>query len=245
MTNNKMNSSPPNKKGLPISRKYLILFLVCIITGFIIGISMNLSKDKRTLSAVSPYMDQENQYTEDLISQKERNKVLAEELASLEKKIRAYEKQFSSNEEQYEQNIADAEQLRLLLGHTKGQGPGIKIMLEDSEYNSASTNPNDYIVHDSHIFKVLNELKISGAEAISINGRRLKANSYISCNGPVITIDDAQYPAPFVIEAVGDQDVLLAALELTGGVFDQLLNEQVIVTVEKSTTISMSTVTEE
>ena len=177
----------------------MVLFVVCIVTGFIIGISYNLSKDKRILSTAAPQISHENQYMEDLIKQKERNKELAEELAILEEKIRTYEKQFSSNEEQYEQNISEAEQLRLLLGYTAGQGKGIKITLEDGDYDPTSTNPNDYIVHESHIFKIVNELKISGAEAIAINGQRLKTNSYISCNGPVITIDGVQYPAPFVM----------------------------------------------
>jgi uncharacterized protein YlxW (UPF0749 family) len=245
MTNNKMNKPHPNKKHFNISRKYVALFIVCIVTGFIIGISYNLSKDKRTLSSAAPLKDQENHYMEELISQKERNKELAEELATLEEKIRTYEKQFSSNEEQYEQNIDDADQLRLLLGYTAGKGQGIKITLEDGDYDPASTNPNDYIVHESHIFKVINELKISGAEAIAINGQRLQANSYISCNGPVITIDDVQHPAPFIIEAVGDQDSLIASLDLTGGVFDQLLNEQVNVTLEKSDLIAMQSVNEE
>lgn len=244
MTNNKMNKHP-NKKTFFVSRKFMVLFVVCIVTGFIIGISYNLSKDKRTLSTAALQISNKNQYMEDLIEQKERNKELAEELANLEEKIRTYEKQFSSNEEQYEQNISEAEQLRLLLGYTAGQGKGIKITLEDGDYDPATTNPNEYIVHESHIFKIVNELKISGAEAIAINGQRLKTNSYISCNGPVITIDNVQYPAPFVIEAVGDQDVLISSLDISGGVFDQLLNEQVNVTLEKSDLIKVQSSNEE
>ena len=197
------------------------------------------------MNAASSQFEQENQYIEDLISQKERNKELVNELAELEDKIRTYEKTYSSDEAQYEQNIQDAEQLRLLLGLSAGVGKGIKITLQDSDYKPQSTNPNEYIVHESHIFKVLNELKISGAEALSINGQRLKANSYISCNGPVITIDGQQYPAPFVIEAVGNQDALISSLELTGGVFDQLLNEQVVVTIERSDFVEMASINAE
>jgi len=239
------SSSQPKKKPTIFSGKYGAILIVCVITGFIIGFSYNLSKDKRTLSSASPQFEQENQYLEDLIEKQERNKELADELAQLEEKIRTYEKQFSSNESQYEQNRQDAEQLRLLLGLTDGMGQGIRITLQDGDYNPNTTNPNEYIVHESHIFKVLNELKIAGAEAISINGQRLKPNSYIACNGPVITIDGQQYPAPFVIEAVGNQDVLISSLELAGGVFDQLLNEQIVVTLETDDLIEMKTVSDE
>lgn len=194
------------------------------------------------LSQASPYFEQENTYREQLIEQQERNKELAAELNELETKMRTYEKQIATDEQQYEQFVQEAEQLRLMLGYSEGVGEGIRITLEDGEYNPATTNPNDYIVHDSHIFKLLTELKIAGAEAIAINGQRLTASSYISCNGPVITIDGKQYPAPFVIEAIGNQTVLTSALQLTGGVFDQLLNERVQVTLERVEAVTMQAV---
>lgn len=59
-------------------------------------------------------------------------------------------------------------------------------------------------------------------------------NSYINCNGPVITVDGYQHPAPFVITAIGDPEVLSSALSLGGGVTDQLLNDNIIVTLATS-----------
>lgn len=236
-----MKHKQSNKRNF-FSRKYFIILIVCLMTGFIIGYSYNLSKDKKTISQASPYFEQENTYREQLIEQQERNKELADELDKLEVAIRAYEKQIATDEEQYEEYVQEAEQLRLLLGYSAGTGEGVRITLEDGEYDPASTNPNDYIVHDSHIFKLLNELKIAGAEAIAINGQRLTVNSFISCNGPVITIDGKQHPAPFVIEAVGNQKILASSLQLTGGVFDQLLNERVQVTLEMVDAVTMRTV---
>lgn len=197
------------------------------------------------LSQASSYFEQENTYREQLIEQQERNKELSDELSELEQKIREYEKQVSTDEQKYEQYVKQAEHLRLVLGLSVGAGQGIRITLEDGEYDPSSTNPNEYIVHDSHIFKVLNELKIAGAEAIAINGQRLLANSYINCNGPVITIDGKQHPAPFVIEAIGEPTILSSSLQLTGGVFDQLLNERVQVTVESANLLTMLSVNKE
>ncbi|RKJ20576.1 DUF881 domain-containing protein, partial [Butyricicoccus sp. 1XD8-22] len=149
----------------PPSRKQLVILIVCIVTGFIIGYSYNLSKDN--MKVTSPYIDQEESYREELIGQQERNKELMEELNSLQNKIRDYEKTFASNEDQYENLVQEAERLRLILGEIPAVGQGVKITLDDGEYDPNNTNPNDYIVHESHIFKVINELKISGAEAIS------------------------------------------------------------------------------
>ena len=239
--NNKKNS-----KGNLISRKQFELLIVCITTGFIIGYSYNQAKDNTKPSSLSSQLfSQEYSYREELIVQQERNKELAEESNHLQEKIREYEKKFASNENEYEQLVGEAEDLRLLLGDVPGEGKGIRVILQDGEYDRASVNPNDYIVHESHVFKVLNELKISGAQAISINGQRLKANSFIQCNGPVITVDGKQHPAPFVIEAVGDSTTLSASLNLKGGVIQQLVNENIVVTLEENQKLEMPKINEE
>ena len=103
-------------------------------------------------------------------------------------------------------------------------------------------NINNYLVHEYHVFKVINELYISGAAAIAINGQRLTSQSYILCNGPVITVDGIQHPAPFVISAIGDPEVLTSALNLTGGVKDQLVNDNIVFTLEKKNEIILNSI---
>lgn len=233
--NNKKNS-----KGNFFTRKQFELLIVCVTTGFIIGYSYNQAKDNREAGAIdSELFEQEDSYREELITQQERNKELTEELNTLQEQIRKYEKSFASNEKDYKKLVEQAEDLRLLLGELKSEGKGIRITLQDGDYDPKSLNPNDYIVHESHVFKLMNELKISGAQAIAINGQRVMANSYIRCNGPVITIDGTQHPAPFVIEAVGDSETLMASLNLSGGVVDQLLNDNIVVSLEGNQKLTM------
>ncbi|WP_341301851.1 DUF881 domain-containing protein [Lysinibacillus sp. FSL H8-0500] len=233
--NNKKNS-----KGSFFTRRQFELLIVCITTGFIIGYSYNQAQDKREAGTIdSELFEQEESYREELITQQERNKELSEELNSLQEQIRKYEKSFVADEKAYQKLVEQAEDLRLLLGELKGEGKGVRITLQDGDYDPKSFNPNEYIVHESHIFKLLNELKISGAQAIAINGQRVMATSYIRCNGPVITIDGTQHPAPFVIEAIGDAKTLLASLNLNGGVVDQLLNDNIVVSLEESQKLTM------
>lgn len=222
-------------------RKRVIILIVCIITGFILGYSYNLTKDDK-VKIKSPFFEQEEYYREELINQKEQNKKLAEELDSLQKTVNKHENEVARNEEEYSQLANEAEKLREILGKQKVKGKGIKITLKDGDYNQNNTNPNDYIVHEGHILKVINELKISGAKAISINGRRLKTNSYIQCNGPVITIDGEQFPAPFIIEAIGNPKTLLGALKINGGIVDQFVNDDIIITLEEKETIQMPSI---
>lgn len=219
---------------------YFTVLLVCVVTGFIVGFSYNLAKDRQQVSSVtSSYYEQIESYRSDLIAQQERNLELQEQLASLQGKIRQYEWDYNNANDHYDEMYKEAQQLRLALGEVPSEGAGIAVTLSDGSSESSS-NPNDYIVHESHIFNVIQELKISGAEAIAINGQRLKPNSYISCNGPVITVDGNQYPAPFVIEAIGNQNTLLSSLELDGGVVEQLIADHIVVSLEKVAKIEMA-----
>ncbi|MER2000451.1 MAG: DUF881 domain-containing protein [Lysinibacillus sp.] len=222
-------------------RKQFVILLVCIVTGFIVGYSYNLAEDNREQKSSDMLFQTSSVYREELIEQQERNKQLQEELDALQVKIRDYEQQFSDDDTTYEEQLKEVNRIRLLLGDLEAKGEGIRIQLTDGEYDG-QTNPNNYVVHESHIFSLLHELKIAGAEAISINGKRLKANSYISCNGPVITVDGQQFPAPFVIEAVGNPNTLSTALNIPGGMMDQLLMDNVVVEVSEDENINMTSI---
>ncbi|MFF3100625.1 DUF881 domain-containing protein [Viridibacillus arvi] len=238
-----MTKQPANKKRHSFKHQFAFL-VVSIALGFLFAYAYNMAKTKDTTMTETNSSDFEKkeQLREGLIAQQERNKELEEEKLLLQQKIKDYEQDFSGSKEGYKDLVKQADDLRLLLGKIPGRGSGVTVTLQDAEYDPNSVNPNDYIVHESHVFKVLNELKISGAQAIAINGHRLKANSYIKCNGPVITIDDDQFPAPFVIEAVGDPKVLSAGLTLAGGVFDQLIDDNIIVTIDGSKQLVMPAV---
>ena len=132
-----------------------------------------------------------------------------------------------------------------MLGAIPAVGQGIRVTLKDAEYDPIEQNPNDYIVHESHIFRVINELRIAGAQGLSINGQRITANSYIKCTGPVITVDGRTFPAPFVIEAIGEAEVLSSSLYLKGGVIDGLIRDNIVVTTELSKDIRLSALRDE
>ena len=106
-------------------------------------------------------------------------------------------------------------------GLTPVQGPGIIVTLNDSKLPpvplpAGFASPS--LIHDTDITSVVNELKASGAEAISVNGQRLVAISPIRSVGPAILINATPQAAPFVIKAIGNPKTLLSGVELPGGV---------------------------
>lgn len=224
--------------------RHILYAFVFLVAGFIFAFSYRTLGVDRDASLPEGFQKEE-QYRGDLIEQKERNKELADEILAKQEEIREAEKSFSTMEEDHSILVSEAKDLRLLLGIVPAVGQGVRVTLSDADYNPTEQNPNDYIVHESHVLRIVNELKISGAQGISINGQRISENSYIKCTGPVIKIDGRTFPAPFVIEAIGESNVLAESLKLKGGVMDELEHDNIIVSLEQLKEVKMPALREE
>ncbi|MGM0897620.1 MAG: DUF881 domain-containing protein [Bacillota bacterium] len=231
----------PKRNDRKSISKSIIFSLVFLVLGFIMAYSYSLSNQREAESGFTggAYFEKKEQYREELIERQERNKELREELGEKQEAIQGFERSVVDGEENYTAYAREAEELRRFLGLVPVEGKGLQVTLQDGDYHAELSNPNDYIVHESHVFQVINELYISGAEAIAVNGQRIHGNSHIVCTGPVITVDGIQHPAPFTIEAIGSPEVLTASMQLAGGVQDQLVNDNIIVTLDAGQAIQM------
>lgn len=219
--------------------KHVVLSLVCLVLGFILAFSFSLAntEQKELGSRTNGQWKQEETLRDQILEYQQKNNRLQEKLYEKQEKVGNMEKEFSKEKQIYFNLAEDAEKYRMYLGKTKVKGPGVTVTLSDAKYDPEEENANNYIVHEHHVFKVINELYIAGASAVAINGQRLKHDSYILCNGPVIQIDGIEYPAPFKITAIGDPEVLSSAMNITGGVKDQLVNENIIFEMKKENSV--------
>ncbi len=223
---------------IKVKGHHYLLSLVGLFLGFIIALSYHLTqieneKPKMTDKQYEQTLALRNQ----LIDQEKANRMLQMELKQKQDKVQKNEKELAKEARIFSSLVEDTEKYRLFLGKVKVKGKGVKVTLSDGAYDPKEDNVNHYLVHEHHVFKVVNELYISGAAAVAVNGTRLTSHSYIVCNGPVITVDGVPYPAPFVITAIGDPEVLASSLNLTGGVKDQLVNDDIIFKLEKADNI--------
>ncbi|MBC8590707.1 DUF881 domain-containing protein [Wansuia hejianensis] len=102
-------------------------------------------------------------------------------------------------------------------GYSRLVGPGISIKMYDNQSSEIiGFDVNDDIIHDVDILNILNDLRVAGAEAISINGERVISSSEIKCAGPTIRINGTSVATPFVIKAIGDPKQLMAAVNAPG-----------------------------
>lgn len=125
-------------------------------------------------------------------------------------------------------------------GSTPVTGPGIRITLADSEQEiSQGEDPNKYLVHNSDILAILNELRAAGAESIAINGYRVTSRSTIDCGGAVINVDGQISSHPFVIEAIGEPEAMYIYLNSDESIIRLLKYWQIKVNIEKSEFINL------
>lgn len=186
---------------------------ICILLGVIIGVQYNTVQKQR--------VSMENQRLSEAATA---IKQLREERDALEQKNKSLEQAVK----EYEQGILgtdmmrrEMEQLREFAGLTEVTGEGVAVTLNDSSAQK-SGNKNAYIVHAEDILTVVNELNGAGAKAVSVNGQRIVGTSAVACAGTIVTVNGVRVAAPFEILAVGDGEVLQAALKFPGGVVDSL-----------------------
>ena len=137
----------------------------------------------------------------------------------------------------------EIEDLKILAGLTELKGSGIIVTLDDTRainqiaVDAGFYDPNVFVIHDSDILLVINELRAAGAEAISVNGQRITSATEIRCVGPVIQINGIRLTAPFKISAIGSPDTLASSLKLRGGIVDSIEQADIDVIIEKSDAI--------
>ena len=129
---------------------------------------------------------------------------------------------------------AEVEYLSMVAGLTDVEGPGVSVILSDSKAENTTGDEADYLIHDSDLLSVINELRDAGAQAISFNGERILCTSEVRCAGSVVMVNGKRFAAPFIIYAIGDPTTLYNALTMRGGVVDVLSQWKINVTVQMS-----------
>jgi uncharacterized protein YlxW (UPF0749 family) len=110
----------------------------------------------------------------------------------------------------------EAAALRAPAGFTQVTGPGITITLSDAPaevINSSSRDIKLLVVHQQDIQAVVNALWKGGAEAVTLQGKRVITTTGIKCEGNAVMIQGVAYPQPYTISAIGDPQQLQDAVD--------------------------------
>ncbi len=111
-------------------------------------------------------------------------------------------------------NLELRENLKDKLGLNEVTGSGIEILLDDSPLvvrNGVQASDKE-LIQASDIRDIINLLYAGNAEGISVNNQRVISTSGITSVGTTILINNAYIAPPFIINAVGDQEILVQRL---------------------------------
>lgn len=99
----------------------------------------------------------------------------------------------------------ELERLELAAGGARVTGPGIVVTVDDAEMGGEDAENR---VTDADLQTIVNALWAAGAEAVSVNDRRIGSLTAIREAGEAILVDYRPLSPPYVVRAVGDPDVL-------------------------------------
>ncbi|MBQ6860135.1 MAG: DUF881 domain-containing protein [Clostridia bacterium] len=183
-------------------------------------------------------LKRENELRDEIEQWKVVHEEQTEKVKELNKKIEEYKNSVAKTDDMVALIKKDLDESNILAGITSVKGPGIKVTLDDTkaieEINQLAgyNNPNIYIIHDKDILSIINELSAAGAEAFSVNGQRILANTAIRCVGPLIQINGVNLQAPYEISAIGKPETMMGALNLRGGIVSEMRTDNIDVVVE-------------
>ncbi len=201
----------------------LVMGIAVLILTFLVTIQF------KSVTVNKAHYSQQNMRVDELLGDLKKERERNEDL---EKQLTAYQNDIARFREDAEQHSDYSnflsEQLKraeLMAGFVDVKGPGITITLSDIDNRKAAgavLSSSETLIHDEDIRRIINELCAAGAEAISVNNSRIIGTSAVRCVGPTILVNDTKMTPPYVIRAIGKADQLEAAMNLNGGVIDNM-----------------------
>ncbi len=220
-------------------RSSLAIAAVCALLAF--GLTWQMRSVRAGNAVGSTAKARADQLQTQLTVEQEKNEALYNQILEYKDDLQAYADQAETSGGYTKVLAQQLEQSMLLSGQSAVEGPGVTVVLQDSQLpNTIGIDENNYVIHDEDLLKVVNELRDAGAEALSLNGERLLATSEIRCAGSIVSVNNNRYAAPFTICAIGNADDLASALTMRQGVVDSLAIWGIECVVTKSQHLSIA-----
>lgn len=219
---------------IKIKKEQLIIAIIIGLMFFVLALIIFMQFKTISYTDINALETmQESELRAELTAIKTKYTETMEQLKETATMIKEYEETINTDKEAAVLLESELEKSRNLLGKNAVQGEGIIVTLTDVEVGKYGK------ITASDLLELVNELKASGAEAISINGHRIVNTSYIIDLDPFIGINVSKREvSPYVVKAIGDITYLESGLsQKQYGYIDTKVNSGKNVTLEKSDNI--------
>lgn len=223
----------------------VFVFIAAIIIGILIALNINLNNtEERIVLNAKQYQEaynSRNKLVKDIYA-------LKDEYSKNLSKLSNYKQGEASESKIIEDISSELELNKMILGYKDVKGEGLAITIKDGsgEFSNSVDDPilrYTRTVHNTDMIQVINELRNSGAEAISINGQRIMPNSEIYCSWAFLRINGVKLPAPFYISVIGNKEVIKKYILSNDSYVRTLINRGIEVSIYEEKEVVIPSIT--
>jgi len=192
--------------------KVVIIITISIMSIILASIMFAQFKVVNEVNIAQIEYMSEQELKQSHIEWKEKYELIQEKIKDTNKKIAEYEEKTENNEEAKELVKKELTEAKNTFGITNVEGEGIIVTLKDTDERSY-----DY----KDLLLLVNELRIAGAKAISINEQRVvNTTDIVNVAYRYIMVNKDRISSPYVIKAIGDKTYLKSAITIKNGYVD-------------------------
>ena len=199
----------------------IIIGLMCFILIYVMGVQIR-TIEKTDITSIKTMREAE--LKTEMANWKTKYEEIVLKYEDLLLRIEEYKEAIEEDSEATDLINKEIAQANLLLGQTNVQGSGVIVILANTEEGQ---------IDDLDLLMLINELRMAGAESISINEERIINISEIRTAGYHILVNDQKTTSPYTIKAIGDPSYLESQLIIKDGYIDNIKKAGIDASVEK------------
>lgn len=190
--------------------KRTVLVIIYLLVGVFLGLYLKTGKEFFEPLSINKMKETSTK----IKNLKAEINSINEELEKQDKKLEILEK-LVKNDSEFLKFLKDEKVFyEMISGDVDLEGAGIVLTITEESVDRPVKRTD--VIHDSDLLRIINDLRTSGAEAISINDLRVYSRTGVKCNGPVVRLNGRTKGAPFIIKAIGNSDKLYSAIKSPG-----------------------------
>jgi uncharacterized protein YlxW (UPF0749 family) len=205
----------------------ILIGLLLAILGF--GLAVQLQSNSKTDSFAGAREDDLIRILDDQNSRIDR---LQQQISDLQQAKQRLTDSGSSNAAARQEAQKQADALAVLTGTVAAHGPGVDVTI---------TDPGNALKAED-LLDIVEELRGAGAEVIQFGPVRVGVSSAFTDNSDGVQLDHVTLASPYEVKAIGDPQTLDTALNITGGVVNNVHSVGGSIVVRQSDVISITAV---
>ena len=212
--------------------------IVCFLLTMIIFMQFKVVRETEETNIDTM---QEAELRQELANWKSKYDETKERYDEISATLESYKEETSSDSQTKETLEAELENLELQLGKTDVEGEGVIITLSEKSEDELEEDEQIISIKAEDLVYIVNYLKDSGAEAISINDERIVNTTDIADVGDAIKINSKYLRTDtYTIKAIGNSSYLESSIFGKGGYAEQLSTTGIKTEIQKLDKVEIS-----